>query len=191
MALAAGADAVGMIFAPSPSEIEWGDALDIARNLSGGVTAVAVFTNPSLAEVARVREIFSDPLIQLSGFESSEFARQIGGRMIKALHVGDESAEEIEMTCDRYAPALPLLDTSVAGAFGGTGRSFDWSRVTSLAKWRPLLVAGGLTPENVGACVKQLRPFGVDVRSGVETDGLKDPGKIERFVAAVRAADAA
>ena len=191
MALGAGADAVGMIFGESERRIEWNDAIEIARHLPDDTTAVAVFVNPSLAEVARVREVFVDPVIQLSGDESPEFARQIGGRIIKAVHVGDESAEELEEAFDRYAPALPLLDTKVAGVYGGTGQVFDWSRLAHITRWRPFVVAGGLTHANVGACVQRLRPFGVDVRSGVETDGRMDLKKVQSFIAAVRGADAA
>jgi phosphoribosylanthranilate isomerase len=191
VAFEAGADAVGMIFAPSPNRIEWRAAAEIGRYAPVEATLVAVFTNPTRDDIARVRQIFADPIIQLSGDETPALAREVGGRVIKAVHVGDESAAEIEDACDRFAPALPLLDTRVEGAYGGTGRPFDWSRIVSVARWRPLLVAGGLTPENVGICVREVRPFGVDVRSGVETDGNKDSAKIRRFIQAVRENDAA
>lgn len=191
MVLEAGADAVGMIFAPSSNQIDWETAKDIAHRFPPDATAVAVFVNPKAEEIVRVRGLFGDPIIQLSGEESPELSHAVGGCVIKALHVGDESLEEIEAECDLFAPALPLLDTKVAGAFGGTGKTFDWSRIAALARWHPLMVAGGLTPENVGECVRMVRPFGVDVRSGVETDGRKDVAKIKRFIRAVRESDAA
>jgi len=191
LALEAGADAVGMIFAPSPSQIEWTTALEIAQRFPPEATAVAVFANPKAEEIVRVRELFGDPIIQLSGEESPELSHAVGGCVIKALHVGDESLEEIEAECELFAPALPLLDTKVAGLYGGTGQTFDWSRIAALARWHPLMVAGGLTPENVGECVRMVRPFGVDVRSGVETDGRKDAAKLRKFIRAVRESDAA
>jgi phosphoribosylanthranilate isomerase len=190
VAFEAGADAVGMIFAPSPSRIEWSAAAEIGRYAPVDATLVAVFANPSREDISRVRQILADPIIQLSGDEPPSFAREIGGRVIKAVHVGDESAAEIEDACDRYAPALPLLDTHVNGSYGGTGRRFDWSRIVAVARWRPLVVAGGLTPENVAICVREVKPFGVDVRSGVETEGRGDPAKVRRFVQAVRSSDA-
>ena len=191
LVLEAGADAFGMIFAPSERRIDWEAAEEIARRLPEQATAVAVFVNPQAEEIVRVRRLFGDPIIQLSGDESPELARAIGGCVIKAVHVGDESQGEIEAACERFAPALPLLDTKSPGLFGGTGQVFDWARVTTLARWHPLMLAGGLTPANVGECVRTVRPFGVDVRSGVETDGRKDAAKIERFIQAVRESDAA
>jgi phosphoribosylanthranilate isomerase len=191
LVIAAGADAFGMIFAPSPRSIEWSAAREIARRLPLDVAAVAVFTNPDPEDIVRVRGLFGDPIIQLSGDETPELARAIGGCVMKALHVGEESPEEIQMLCDRYAPALPLLDTKVAGAYGGSGKTFDWSRVAMLARFRPLMIAGGLTPENVGDCVRSTRPFGVDVRSGVETDGRINSKRVQQFVRAVRESDAA
>jgi phosphoribosylanthranilate isomerase len=82
-----------------------------------------------------------------------------------------------------------MFDSSVAGSFGGTGRAFDWSLVAALARERPLVMSGGLTPANVGACIRAVRPYAVDVRSGIETDGRKDPDKMRDFVRAVREAD--
>jgi phosphoribosylanthranilate isomerase len=191
LVIAAGADAFGMIFAPSQRTIEWSAAEEIARRVPSDITAVAVFTNPGPEDIERVRGMFGDPIIQLSGDETPELVRAVGGCVMKALHVGDESSEEIQALCDRYAPALPLLDTKVPGTFGGSGKTFDWSRVATLARWRPLMIAGGLTPENVGDCVRATRPFGVDVRSGVEADGRIDSKRVQQFVRAVRESDAA
>lgn len=191
LVLEAGADAFGMIFAPSPRAIVWSDAEEIARHAPADATAVAVFTNPSRDEVARVRELFPAALVQLSGDESPEFVRSVGGRVIKAVHVGEQSSAEIEDACERFAPALPLLDTKISGVYGGTGVAFEWSRVARVARWRPLVIAGGLTPQNVAACVRAARPFGVDVRGGVETEGRIDAEKVRRFIRAVRESDAA
>lgn len=192
LARAAGADAYGMIFAPSARRISFETAREIARAEIGGITPVAVMVDPHADDVARVRELFPDALVQLSGTESPAFAASLGGTILKAVHVGDDDTpEELAAACNRYAPALILCDTKVPGAYGGTGETFAWERVARLARWRPLMVAGGLTPENVGACVRLIRPFGVDVRSGVETDGRKDARKMMQFVRAVRESDAA
>jgi phosphoribosylanthranilate isomerase len=191
LAFSAGADAFGMIFAPSPQQIAWEEAQRIAEQLDLEITPVAVFVEPTRDEIRRVRSLFPNCVIQLSGNETPAFAKSISGTVIKALHVGNQSLSEMERLCDRYAPALVLFDTKVAGKFGGTGLSFDWRNIARLARWRPVFVAGGLTPQNVGKCVRIVRPFGVDVRSGIETKGRKDPGKMRTFVQAVRTHDAA
>ena|SRR5579863_2422102 len=180
-----------MIFAPSPNQIQWRDAEEIARKAPMDAALVAVLVNPNPDDVARVRSIFADPILQLSGDESPDFARSVGGRVIKAVHIGEDSVAEIEERCDAFAPALPLLDTKVDGMYGGTGQTFEWSRISGVARWRPLVVAGGLTPANVAECVRAVRPFGVDVRSGVETSGRKDRVKIRQFIQMVRETDAA
>jgi phosphoribosylanthranilate isomerase len=191
LAIDAGADAVGMIFAESPRRITWDAAREIAGRIPSQITPVAVFVNPTFDEVRAVRKLFPQALVQLSGDEIPGFAASIGGTVIKAIHIGDESPREMERICDRYAPALVLFDTKVAGRYGGTGITFDWRNVATLAQWRPVMIAGGLTPENVGACVRAVRPFGVDVRSGIETSGRKDARKMHDFVRAVRESDAA
>jgi phosphoribosylanthranilate isomerase len=179
-----------MIFAPSPQRIEWGAAEEIARHSNGAITPVAVFVDPTTEEIRRVRKLFPDCIVQLSGNETPAFTKSVAGIVVKALHVGNQSEKLMERTCERYAPAIVLFDTKVAGKFGGSGRQFDWTNIARLARWRPVLVAGGLTAQNVGACVKTVRPFGVDVRSGIETSGRKDPDKMRRFVRAVRESDA-
>jgi phosphoribosylanthranilate isomerase len=180
-----------MIFAESARRIEWEAARDIAGRIPSQITPVAVFVNPTRDDVARVRDLFPQALVQLSGDETPGFATSIGGGVIKAVHVGNESPLEMERVCERYAPSLVLFDTRVAGKYGGTGLTFDWTNIAKLARWRPVMVAGGLTPENVASCVRKVRPFGVDVRSGIETDGRKDKAKMRAFVRAVRETDAA
>ena len=189
--ITAGADAFGLIFAPSPQRVEWKAAEEIASRLTGIITPVGVFVNPTRDEVQRARELFPEMLIQLSGNEPPGFAHSIAGTVIKAIHVGDETEEEMETICRRYSPALVLFDTKVAGKYGGTGMTFDWSHIAHMARWRPVMVAGGLTPDNVGRLVHTVRPFGVDVRSGIETKGRKDLAKMRKFVRQVRENDAA
>lgn len=191
LALETGADAVGMIFAQSPNRITWEAAREIAGRIPSQITPVPVLVNPTRDDVARVRDLFPQALVQLSGDETPAFTKSIGGTVIKAIHVGNEAPHVMERICDRYAPSLVLFDTRVAGKYGGTGLTFDWTNIAKLARWRPVMVAGGLTPQNVAACVRAVRPFGVDVRSGIETDGRKDVAKMRAFVRAVRETDAA
>jgi phosphoribosylanthranilate isomerase len=192
LAVRAGADAFGMIFAASPRRIAWSDARAIARIGNGRITPIGVFVNPSLEEIAQARELFPGLVVQLSGEEPPAFVEQVGGRVIKAVHVEVNATESaLDEHCGRYPSALILFDTKVAGIHGGTGKRFDWSKIARIARSRDVVVAGGLVPENVGDCVRGVHPAWVDVRSGVETNGRKDEEKMARFVAAVRAHDAA
>jgi phosphoribosylanthranilate isomerase len=185
MALDAGADAFGMIFAPSPRRIAPDAAGDIARRVPEQITPVAVFVDPSRDDVDAVQALFPRALLQFSGDESPEFVGRYGDRAIKALHIG-ASWGPIAQRATQYADALVLLDCAHAGLAGGTGKTFDWEDAAELAAIRRVIVAGGLTPENVGACLDSARPFGVDVRNGIETAGRKDPQKMHAFVQAVR-----
>ena len=183
----AGADAFGMIFAPSPRRITWEAAERIAMRVPSTITPVGVFVNPARHDIERVRALFPTMLVQLSGHEPPAFAASVGGTVIKTIPVGaDDTTAKIETTCNRYAGTLVMFDTHVNGMSGGTGIPFEWERIASIARWRPSMVAGGLTPENVAGCVRAVRPFAVDVRSGVETNGKKDEEKVRAFVRAVR-----
>ncbi len=189
VALAAqcGADAFGMIFAPSPRRITFEAAEEIARHLPPKYSPVAVFVNPSEDEVERVQEMFPVAFLQFSGEETPEFVARYGKRAIKAMHIDDLSAN-VQERCDRYAGAVLLFDARQDGMAGGTGRTFNWNQVAAIARERRVVVAGGLTPENVSECIAQARPFGVDVRTGIESAGEKDPAKMLAFVEAVRRA---
>jgi phosphoribosylanthranilate isomerase len=129
-------------------------------------------------------------LVQLSGHEAWGMCLEIGRPVIKAIRVSaSASARSILGTMRPGTAALCLLDSDVEGVLGGSGRAFDWELARGVAAKRPIILAGGLTPENVGEAVLQLRPWAVDVSSGVETDGLKDVAKIRAFVAAAREGD--
>ena len=188
----AGADAVGLVFAPSPRRVDERMASEIARNFPPGIKPIAVFANPDYEQIAFVRSIFDDPYVQLSGRESPGFVSWVGPRAIKTLHVEvkGEPEDRIVKRGKRFGSALLLLDTRARKMLGGTGKPFAWWSVKALARERPIIVAGGLTPENVASCVREVRPFGVDVRSGIETNGRKDPHRMREFVRAVRDADA-
>ena len=185
LAIDAGADAFGMIFAPSPRRIEWSAAADIARQLSANIVPVAVFVDPSPDDVEAVRTLFPSALLQFSGDESPDTVASYGERAIKALHV-DAPWDEIERRAARFPDATLLFDSRRDGLAGGTGTAFAWPGAASIAARRRVVVAGGLTPETVAACVASTRAYGVDVRSGVETAGRKDPEKMRAFVRAAK-----
>jgi phosphoribosylanthranilate isomerase len=192
LAIETGADAIGMIFAPSPRRIAESAARYIAENLPPFITPVGVFVNPTRDDLMRAREIFPDLVLQFSGDEAPSFLSSVDGKVMKALHVDPNAADAdaLARAANAYPRAIAMFDTSVAGLAGGTGVAFPWKAVAAIARTRPIVVAGGLTPENVAACVRAVRPFGVDVRSGIETESRKDAAKMRAFVRAVREADA-
>jgi phosphoribosylanthranilate isomerase len=185
-----GADAIGFMFAESPRRVTPEQAREIIRDCGPFMTTVGVFVNAPVEEARRILDMTGCGLAQLHGDESREYLEALSpARSIKAIRVRDQLGES---GVSEYAAARAiLLDTYVAGKPGGTGRQFDVGLAAELvgAGWR-VIVAGGLTPENVGEVVTSARPYGVDVSSGVESaPGRKDPEKVARFMAAVRAAD--
>ena len=191
LAIETGADAVGLIFAPSPRRITESAAKDIAANMPPFITPVGVFVNPSYEDIARAKSIFPDMVIQLSGTESPSFVSSLEGKVIKVIHVlpDGETEERLTNRAEQHPRAIVLFDTKVDGIAGGTGQAFAWRSVAPLARRRQIMVSGGLTPENVSNCVRTVRPFGVDVRTGIETDGRKDQFKMRAFVQAVKETD--
>jgi len=185
LAIDAGADAFGMIFAPSPRRITFESAAEIAERVGSSIEPVAVFVNPTRREVHAVRELFPRARLQFSGDETPEFVADYAECAIKAIHVDDRGAGLAE-AAGEFPYALLLLDSRRAGLAGGTGTSFPWELAMPIAVRRRIVVAGGLTAENVAQCIATVRPFGVDVRNGIETDGRKDIAKMQAFVRAVR-----
>lgn len=128
--------------------------------------------------------------MQFSGDETAEFCESVaGGRYLKVFHLGGERDADVIRSVRNYAGALPMFDALHPSKRGGTGTVFPWARLAANGRPPTFVVSGGLTPENVGECVRILRPYAVDVRSGVETDGRKDTQKMRAFVRAVREAD--
>ncbi len=193
LAVQTGADAVGLIFAPSPKRITEDEARYIAQKLPPFITPVGVFVDPKREEIDRAREIFPDLVIQLSGNESPSFASSLEGKVIKAIHVEPDcgDTDRLELLANQHPRAIVLFDTKHEGLSGGTGLAFPWRAISPIARERKIMVAGGLTPENVSNCVRTVRPYGVDVRTGIETDGRKDPMKMRAFVQAIKDTDAA
>ncbi len=193
MAVQTGADAIGMIFAPSPRRITESAAKHIAERLPPFITPVGVFVDPTRDEIARARTIFPDLVVQLHGDEPPSFVSSLDGKVIKTIHVDPQTSDSqsLERAANQHPRAILLFDTGVQSRQGGTGIPFPWKLVTAIARARQIIVGGGLTAQNVSECVRALRPFGVDVRSGIETDHRKDPAKMRAFAQAVKDTDAA
>ncbi len=185
-AMEASADLIGFNFYPkSPRYIDVGICRDIMSVMRkhGHVTYVGVFVNASIEEVYATMETCGLGLAQLHGDETPEMLRALNGKAFKAFRGIPSDITGYERN---DAPAL-LVDAAVKGVYGGSGVTADWSAAAGLAKKYPLLLAGGLTPENVADAVRQVKPWGVDVASGVESEaGKKDASKMKAFVQAVR-----
>ena len=164
----------------------WSDALDDAL-MRWRPLIVGVFADQPLEDVNAIAAAAGVDLVQLSGDESAEFVHSVEHPVLKVIHVaGDTDAMDLlEVAVEKRAAAL-MLDTASPDARGGTGIAFDWAVAAELGKRVPFLLAGGLTPENVAGAVEQVEPWGVDVSTGVETDGKKDLEKIRAFVRAAK-----
>jgi phosphoribosylanthranilate isomerase len=196
-AIEAGADLIGVVFAPSPRQVTHEKAREIVAVVKEhNLPAVGVFVNMPAATVNTVAAFCGLDWVQLSGDESWEYCRQIEKPVIKAIHISNKLGEEGLLThleegqraLDSRSP-LYLLDTFVEQKYGGTGKAFAWETARRAVAKYPVIIAGGLKPQNVGEVVSSLRPWGVDVSSGVESGGVKDVKKIRDFIQAVRSAD--
>jgi phosphoribosylanthranilate isomerase len=196
LACEAGADAIGLVFAKSPRQVTVRQARQIIGALPPFFPAVGVFVNARPATILRVVVEAGLSAVQLHGDESADFPARLGGiRIFKALRVRDRTfVEQVRAFCDAGVSAI-LLDAFSPKARGGSGKRFDWDLVAgaldagAMENVPPLILAGGLTPDNVAAGIRRLRPWGVDVSGGVEeSPGVKSAEKIARFVAAARAA---
>jgi len=178
----AGADMIGLMFyARSPRYVSVAAAKEISRALSPFVIKVGVFVNPDEDTVMRAISECGVTLLQFHGEEKPEFCAQFGVMSMKAFRVRD--ADSLLALPD-YATDAYLLDAYSPDAHGGTGAKFNWELAIEAKKQgKPVFLAGGLTPENVGAAVQQVQPFGVDVSSGVESaPGKKDAAKVRAFI---------
>ena len=184
----AGADAIGLNFyPPSPRCLTLDWARQLASEVPPFVSTVAIFVNPAAAEVYTVLERVRPAMLQFHGEEDPVFCAQFGVPYLKACRVkpGVDLLEYLRLFS---AAAGWLLDSHVA-EYGGVGESFDWSLIPA-ERSRPLVLSGGLQSGNVGEAVRRVRPWAVDVSSGVESaKGIKDAAKIAAFIAEVRNAD--
>jgi len=185
-----GADAIGLVFyGPSPRHVDIKQACAVMDVLPPFVTTVGLFVNASAGEIQAVLNRVNLDLLQFHGDESPEFCASFDRPWIKAIRMAggvdlhaeaDRYSESWGLLLDAYHPALP----------GGTGESFEWARVPDDLP-TSVILAGGLTAENVGEAICTVRPYAVDVSGGVEAQkGIKDWGKMANFIAAVREADA-
>ena len=183
-AVGSGADAVGFNFWPqSRRHIPVARASVIAKRLPPNVRTVGVFVNPSEEEVDRALASGAIDLAQLHGDETPDFCRRFAGRYIKALRLVDESS--LTQLAD-YSSDLVLVDADSPG-YGGSGQRADVELARRAAERRRVLLAGGLTPENVAEAIRAVKPYGVDVAGGVESaPGVKDREKVTAFIAAAK-----
>jgi phosphoribosylanthranilate isomerase len=193
----AGADFIGVVFAPSRRQITPKKARELVQAVRDLVTrpaVVGVFANSTAAEINSIADYCSLDWVQLSGHESWAYCQEIERPIIKVIHVSPSTTVEkvlssIETGYRMLAGKefVCLLDAEVEGAHGGTGQTFNWELARVVSARFLVMVAGGLTPTNVGQLLMAVKPWGVDVSSGVETGGQKDLVKIRAFIEAVRA----
>ena len=181
-----GADAIGLVFyPPSPRYVEVEQAAEIAAALPPFVTTVGLFVNADEQTISEVVSRVRIDLIQFHGNECKDYCGLHQRPYLKAVRMSDEVDLDKQMTDYAQARAL-LLDTYKAGVPGGTGEQFNWDRVPAHLADK-IILAGGLTPENVKNAIAQVHPYAVDVSGGVESaPGKKDTEKMARFIEAVR-----
>jgi phosphoribosylanthranilate isomerase len=189
-AVRAGAWAIGLNLWPgSPRFLELDDAAAIAAALKRKAEIAGLFVNQPLDEIARAADQLGLTLVQLHGDEgpsfAAEVARRTGARVMKAMPI--RSKADVA-SLDAFRADFHLADAHVPGRRGGTGETFDWNLVANRRSRVPLILSGGLTPDNVAEAIRTVRPYAVDVASGVELEpGRKDPAKVDALVQAVRA----
>ena len=197
VAVAAGTDALGMIFfAKSQRAVTLAQARALRQAVPAFVDVVALFVNADPEYVEEVIDTVAPDLLQFHGNESPSDCERYGKRYIRAFRVGSpglDTREDVLAECRRYQSASAWLFDSHSAAYGGSGHGFDHSllaAVCNAADARPMILAGGLSADNVPDGIRRLRPYAVDVSSGIEdAPGAKSASKIEEFVQAVRGAD--
>jgi len=184
-----GADAIGLVFyAPSPRAVSVAQAQRLVAALPPLVSVVALFVNPDEQEVREVLQALPISLLQFHGDESPEFCRSFGRPYIKAVRMAEGT--DLHAEAARFDSACGLLvDSFSSQARGGTGETFDWTEIPDGLPL-PLIMAGGLEPENVAEAISRVHPYAVDVSSGVEAErGVKDESRIAAFMRAATETD--
>ncbi len=192
----AGADFLGLVFATSRRQVSPEKALPLVQafhSLRLRPAVVGVFANATAPEVNHIADHCQLDWVQLSGDETWHYCQEIRKPLIKVIHVSaGKTAQELLAEIETGYRLLPkrelacLLDSPVRDTYGGTGQVFNWQLAREVSARFPVMVAGGLTLENVGQLVKEVQPWGVDVSTGVETNGRKDTSRISAFIQAVR-----
>ena len=181
VAVEEGADAVGFIFyKKSPRSVTMKIVREIVLELPPFVDTVGVFVDESAVQINKIADYCNLDIIQLHGDESPAFCKRMRRRVIKAFRV--KNLQSVKKLSSFQVSGF-LLDTFSENLHGGTGKVFDWNLVLPAKKFGPVIMAGGLTPNNVQQAVRQVRPYGVDVCSGVESEpGIKDHKKVRAFL---------
>jgi phosphoribosylanthranilate isomerase len=181
-----GVDAVGFVLAESPRRIQPEIVREISTSLPPFVSSVGVFVDADLESVRQIAGFCGLGWVQLHGNESPDYCRALELNVLKAIRVkGRQSIET--MAAYKHCVKGFILDAYVKGQAGGTGKSLDWNLAKEAKKHGPIILSGGLTPEDVRKAINEVRPYGVDVSSGVESSpGMKDHDKIRRFVEQAR-----
>ena len=195
-AVQAGADFIGLVFAASRRQVSLQKALPLVEAMRGPrsrAAAVGVFVNAAAQEVNHIADYCQLDWVQLSGDETWQYCQELKKAIIKVIHVSSgQKTDEILADIETGYQLLPekelvcLLDSRVGAAYGGTGQVFNWQLAREISVRFPVMIAGGLTQANVGRLVREVQPWGVDVSTGVESNGLKDASKIRAFIKAVR-----
>lgn len=195
----AGIDFIGLVFASSPRQVTSSQASKISSELKkvkGSPDVVGVFVNIPAPIIKKTAETCNLDWVQLSGDEPWALCRELDLPIIKVIRVSrNHKPEQIYADLEYGNKVLAeqkhifLLDANARDKYGGSGMKFDWKLAVPIAERLPVIVAGGLTPNNVKEAIKIIRPWGVDVSSGVETKGIKDMSKIIKFIENVREAD--
>lgn len=197
-AVEAGADFIGLVFAPSRRRVNVTEARDVVQAVKendNDVVTAGVFVNEKAKNITAMADEVGLDWVQLSGGEPASLCRELDRPVLKVVHVGGDKAVTVCRRLDRMEKALKgrqhlfLLDTRTPDGYGGTGQTFDWEAARVASARFPVMVAGGLRPDNVADVLEALQPWGVDVSSGVETEGTKDVDKIREFIRKVRAYD--
>ncbi|MBS4031334.1 MAG: phosphoribosylanthranilate isomerase [Clostridiales bacterium] len=178
VAARAGADAIGLVFANSPRKIDLETARAICTSLPPFVTRVGVFVNEDGSVVNEIAAFCGLTALQFHGDEDAQYCRQFSLPVLKSISV--RTAQDLR-GIEEFPAAAFVLDTYHPIFRGGTGETFDWSLLDNRPNV-PIILAGGLTPENLAEAIRRVKPYGVDVSSGVETDGKKDQRLIQAFI---------
>jgi len=192
----AGADYLGLVFAPSRRQVSVEKAREIikaVRELNPRQEVVGVFVNTPSRTVNHIADRCGLDWIQLSGDEPWQYCHEITRPLIKVVRISPGKTATVILSDIEAGQSLALkqkficlLDTQAGNTYGGTGHTFDWQIAREVAIQYPVMIAGGLTPDNVGQLVREVQPWGVDVSSGVEAGGVKSIEKIRAFIHAVR-----
>lgn len=184
LAVGLGATAVGFVFWPdSPRRVDSHAAKLIAANLPAKVSKVGVFVDQPADEIARIMDEVGLDAAQLHGHETPEFCRALGRSVIKAISLSDNGAPNV---ADFDPDVVVLVDAHDPVKRGGTGKTVNWDSARDIAATRRTILAGGLNAANIKLAIRSVRPYGVDVSSGVESSpGVKDPGRLRSFFEAL------